>query len=252
MWLGLRPYGPIHELQQRLVQHRGAGALPDTVLLLEHEPVITLGRNARPENVLAEPDKLAARGVTVVSTGRGGDVTYHGPGQLVGYPILDLQPDRCDTRRYVGSLCEVMIRIAGQHGVAAGTVEGMIGVWADAAQPGRWTTERAARRLVKIGAVGVRLSRWISMHGFALNLHTDMRAYDAIIPCGIKSHGVASVASLTARPAAELAAGPIALASAPQLAAGLALEVSPVEDLSAVATDALEQALLGYGGPPLR
>jgi len=244
VWLGRRAYGPLHELQQRLVQHRGAGTLADTVLLLEHEPVITLGRNARAAHVLAAPAELAAAGVSVVSTGRGGDVTYHGPGQLVGYPILDLKPERGDTRRYVHALCEVMIRLARSCGVAAGTAEGLIGVWADAAQPGRWAGAAAARRLVKIGAVGVRLTRWISMHGFALNLHPDLRAYEAIIPCGITSHGVASVASLTARPAAELAVGPIALASAPQLAAGLDLEVPPVEDLSALPGAALEDALL--------
>lgn len=227
VWLGRRRYEPVHELQKELQQLRRDGVVGDVILLVEHEPVITLGRSAEASNILVAADGLAARGVDMVETGRGGDVTYHGPGQLVGYPILDLRPDRCDVRRYVRSLADTMIAIAGEYGVEAGCVDGMIGVWADAARPSQWAGMAWAERAVKIGAIGVRISRWVTMHGFALNLHTDLDAFSLIVPCGIRDHGVASVATLGGNPPPVT---DVALGAAPLLARGLDWPVASVED----------------------
>ena len=229
LWLGRRPYEPIHQLQQRLVEARAAGAVGDTVLLVEHEPVVTLGRNAAESNVLASAESLADAGIALAHTWRGGDVTYHGPGQLVCYPILNLKPDRCDVRRYVRALGEAMIRLAEPFGVAAGMVDGMVGVWADAEAPGCWRGAEHAARLTKIGAIGVRLVDWVSMHGFALNLCVDLSAYRWIVPCGIRQHPVGSLASLTG--SAPVVAE-VALGAAPVLSQALGLELERVEDVS--------------------
>src|SRR5688572_12842118 len=189
---------------ERLFSDRGSGRIGDTVLLLEHEPVITFGRGAHEENLLLPRDALKARGVELAATARGGDVTLHAPGQLVCYPIVDLSPDRCDVRRYVGDLRETMRRLAADYGVAGGEAEGLIGLWVDADRPGEWHGADQARRLAKLGAIGVRLSRWITMHGFAFNLTTDLSLYDLIVPCGISAHGVTSIEALTGRaPAPE-------------------------------------------------
>ncbi len=232
VWLGRRRYQPVHALQRELQRKRCAGDLDDVILLVEHEPVITLGRSAKVDNLLADAADLSARGIDVVETGRGGDVTYHGPGQLVGYPILDLRPDRCDVRRYVRSLAETMIVIASEYGVEAGCVDGMIGVWADAAEPTRWAGMPWAEQATKIGAIGVRISRWVTMHGFALNLHTDLAAFSLIVPCGIREHSVASVAQLGGDPPSV---ADVALAAAPLLERGLAWRVATVEDHSGCA-----------------
>ena len=184
--LGRVRYADGLDLQARLVRERRAGAIPDTLLLLEHDPVFTLGRNARRENLLLSEEALHERGFDVFETGRGGDVTYHGPGQVVGYPILDLSPDRQDVHRYVRDLEEVMIRTCADYGVEAGRVAGLTGVWVGAD---------------KIGAIGVRISRWVTSHGFAYNVSTDLAAFDLIVPCGIRGRGVTSLALLLGREA---------------------------------------------------
>ncbi|KYF75190.1 lipoate--protein ligase, partial [Sorangium cellulosum] len=229
VWIGRRRYAPIHDLQKQLVEARAEGRIGDTILLLEHDPVITLGPRANPENVLLDSRALNERDIDLVATGRGGDVTYHGPGQLVCYPLLDLRPDRCDVRRYVRSLAEVMILLAREHHVEAGVVDGMIGVWVDRAAPQEWGGAEWAREIAKLGAIGVRLSRWLTMHGFALNIAVDLKGFEMIVPCGIREHGVTSLHELTGR---SLTVAEVALASAPQLARGLDIEVGRVEDLS--------------------
>lgn len=178
--LGLVPYAAALDLQRHLVEERRAGRVPDTLLLLEHPHVITLGvklAEAR-SHVVAAPETLAAQGVEVVEAGRGGDVTYHGPGQLVAYPILDLRPDRQDVHRYVRDLEEAMIRLCAVYGVAADRVKGYSGAWVG---------DR------KIGAIGVRISRWITSHGLAFNVNTDLGLFDLIVPCGIADKGVTSL-----------------------------------------------------------
>ena len=146
--------------------------------------MFTLGRNARAENVLFPAERLRERGFDVYDTGRGGDVTYHGPGQVVGYPILDLSPDRRDVHRYVRDLEDVMIRTCASYGVEAGRIDGLTGTWV-----GR----------EKIGAIGVRISRWVTSHGFAFNVSTDLAAFDLIVPCGIRDKGVTSLERLLGR-----------------------------------------------------
>jgi lipoyl(octanoyl) transferase len=180
--LGLVPYGEALQLQKALVEERRAGRVPDLLLLLQHPAVITLGvrRDSR-LHVTASEGQLAMHGIEVHETGRGGDVTYHGPGQIVGYPILDLRPDRCDVHRYVRDLEKVMIRVCADYGVAAHRVEGLSGAWVG--------TE-------KIGAIGVRISRWITSHGFAFNVNTRLEDFQLIVPCGIANRGVTSLGKL--------------------------------------------------------
>lgn len=185
--LGVIGYGEGVELQQSLVEQRKAGSIPDQLLLLEHPPVITLGVKTRNDrgHIVASADSLARQGVEVFETGRGGDVTYHGPGQLVGYPIIDLKPDRCDVHRYVRDLEEVLIRTAAAFGIDAGRSPGLTGVWVGQD---------------KLAAIGVRISRWVTSHGFALNVTTDLSHFDFIIPCGIVGRGVTSIQRLLGRP----------------------------------------------------
>lgn len=243
VWIGRRRYGLIHDLQEKLVAARMEGRIGDTILLLEHAPVVTLGRNAQRDNILLTEERLAGRGIDLHQTGRGGDVTYHAPGQLVCYPILDLAPDRCDVRKYVRALAEVMILLLRDHGVEAGTVDGLIGVWADPSAPGVWGGDAWAGDIAKVGAIGVRLSRWITMHGFALNLSTDLAGFEVIVPCGIRDHGVTSVLALTGKAPSVRGA---AMGLAGHLARGLGLTVGPVEDREGDP----DHALLALAGAP--
>jgi lipoyl(octanoyl) transferase len=182
--LGLVEYADGLAAQKLLVSARAQGLIPDTLLLLEHPRVITLGRGADERNLLLGREVLAREGYEVYETDRGGDVTYHGPGQIVGYPILDLKPDRKDVRKYVASVEEVMIRAARAWGLEPERSQGRIGIWT---------------RAGKLGAIGVHISRWITSHGFALNVRTDLRDFAAIVPCGIAGAGVASLQSLLGR-----------------------------------------------------
>lgn len=182
--LGVVEYAAALELQQQLVEARRLGDIGDTLLLLEHPPVITLGARNRvgAAHVVASDEVLAKAGVAVHQTGRGGDVTYHGPGQLVGYPIFDLRPDRCDVHRYVRDVEEALILALAAFGIEGRRVNGLTGVWVG-----------PNRREAKIAAIGIRISRWISSHGFALNVATDLRPFQFIVPCGIADRGVTSI-----------------------------------------------------------
>jgi len=188
--LGVVDYSAGLDLQRELVEDRRAGRIGDTLLLLEHPPVITLGVKTRggTGNIVATSDELTAAGVSVHETGRGGDVTYHGPGQLVGYPILDLRPDRTDVHRYVRDLEEALILTLREFGISGVRVPGLTGVWVG--ETGRED---------KVAAIGVRISRWITSHGFALNVSPDLGHFDLIVPCGITDRGVTSVARLLDR-----------------------------------------------------
>ena len=191
--LGLVAYGEALAMQRALVEERRAGLVPDLLLLLQHPPVITLGvkADASRTNIVATADRLAELGVVVHEAGRGGDVTYHGPGQIVGYPILDLKPDRCDVHRYVRDVEEVMIRVCRDYGVEAGRIPGLTGTWLGPE---------------KIGAIGIRISRWITSHGFAFNVTTNLLHFELIVPCGIADRGVTSLERATGRavPIAEV------------------------------------------------
>ena len=183
-WLGRVDYSQGLLLQERAVECLRTGEGPERLLLLEHPHVVTLGRGADDTNILADPDQLEALSVEVFETGRGGDVTYHGPGQIVGYPIINLRPDRCDVHRYVRDIEEVLIRTVGEFGIAASRSAGLTGVWVGNE---------------KIGAIGVRIARWITSHGFALNVNTDLSYFGIIVPCGISGKGVTSIAHLLGR-----------------------------------------------------
>lgn len=188
--LGNIPYEDGLALQARLVEDRRSGAIPDTLLLLEHPPVITLGVKTRrgPNHIVASEETLAGAGVSVHETGRGGDVTYHGPGQLVGYPILDLAPDRKDVHVYVRDIEEVLIRTAAAFDIEAKRVPGLTGVWVG-----------PDGREEKLAAIGIRISRWITSHGFALNVSTNLDHFNLIVPCGIVDRQVTSLEKLLGR-----------------------------------------------------
>lgn len=184
-WLGRVPYTEGLRLQEELVAARRREETPDTLLLLEHPPVITLGRGADPANVRISKKTREAQGIELWETGRGGDVTFHGPGQLVGYPVIALVTGRRDAHRYLRDLEAALILTVAEFGVLATRLAGLTGIWAE----GR-----------KLGAIGVRISTgWITSHGFALNVNTDLGAFGAIIPCGIADRGVTSLAELTGR-----------------------------------------------------
>ena len=184
-YLGRTAYADALALQQSLHDARKRNEVPDTLLLLEHPHVITLGRAANPANILADEHTRAEQSVELFETGRGGDVTYHGPGQLVGYPIISLAPDRQDVRRYVRDIQEVLVRTAWDFGVEAEPRGGeYVGVWVGDE---------------KLAAIGIRISRWVTMHGFAFNVTTNLDYFNLIVPCGIPDHGVTSLAKILNR-----------------------------------------------------
>jgi lipoyl(octanoyl) transferase len=188
---GLQPYDRMHQLMQGLVAQRLAGRGRDTLLLVEHPKVITLGRGAKRSNLLMSEEQLYNAGFSLVETARGGDVTAHGPGQLVAYPIFDLAPDRADVRRYVRDLGDVMCSVCRAFGIHAVFSPEYIGAWVDDAAPREvrpWSEHSK-----KIGAIGVKLSRWVTMHGFALNITTDASVFAPIIPCGLVGRSVCSL-----------------------------------------------------------
>ncbi len=189
--LGLAAYGPVHRLQQALVERRRLDQVGDLALLLEHTPVITLGRRADPAHILASPEALAEQGIAVHQVERGGDVTYHGPGQLVAYPILRLRDHGLGASDYMHLLEEVVIATLADYGIAAGRRAGYIGVWVGHD---------------KLCALGVRVMRGVTMHGLALNVAPNMAHWAAIVPCGIRDGGVGSMAGLLgeAPPMAEV------------------------------------------------
>ena len=183
--LGLVDYAEGLRRQREKVAARKAGAIPDTLLLLEHPHVYTFGRNAKREHLLISNQHAATLGAQVFETDRGGDVTYHGPGQLVGYPILDLTRHRRDIAWYMRTLEEVFIEVAREYGIEAGRVPGAAGVWVGND---------------KLVAMGVHVSRWVTSHGFAFNVNTDLNYFGWIIPCGLRDKGVTSLAKLLGRP----------------------------------------------------
>lgn len=181
-WLGRVEYTDGLVLQERAVEELRDEFGPEQLLLLEHSNVFTLGRGADASNILADRDQLQLNSIDVHETGRGGDVTYHGPGQLVGYPIVNLKPDRCDVHRYVRDIEEVLIRTMAHYGIFGERIKGLTGVWV---------------RNEKVAAIGVRIARWITSHGFALNVNTDLNFFKMIVPCGISDKGVTSLSRLT-------------------------------------------------------
>jgi lipoyl(octanoyl) transferase len=214
--VGRLAYAAAHALQERLVEARKLGQVGDTLLLLEHPKVITLGRAAKRENVLLDAERLSAAGYELFETGRGGDVTFHGPGQLVAYPIVDLKPERADVRRYVSDLEETMIRVCADYGLSAGRVAGLNGTWMG---------------LAKVGAVGVRISRWVTMHGFALNVSTALEDFSAIVPCGIRGRSVTSLERELER---EVSMQEVETRAAQHLATLLEAELSFAEGIPAL------------------
>jgi lipoyl(octanoyl) transferase len=186
--LGLLEYARAWELQRQLVEQRKTGAIEDRLLLVEHPPVITLGRNAKKTNLLLPEQRYQEIGIDLQSTDRGGDVTYHGPGQVVGYPILDLREWKRDVVRYVRALEQVMIGAVSEFGIQADGVTGCTGVWVEGA---------------KLGAIGVHISRWVTSHGFALNVAPQMEHFGVIIPCGLHKPVVSMEQLLGQAPARE-------------------------------------------------
>ena len=184
-WLGSVGYAEALAMQERAVTSLRSGEDDEQLLLLEHPHVFTLGRAANSANILAGVDQLESLSIEVHETGRGGDVTYHGPGQLVGYPIINLKPDRCDVHRYVRDIEEVLIRSIADFGIAGERISGFTGVWVGNE---------------KVAAIGVRIARWITSHGFSLNVNTDLDYFQMIVPCGITDKGVTSLSRLLGQP----------------------------------------------------
>jgi|Deesub1362B_J571_1020462.scaffolds.fasta_scaffold02256_9 lipoate-protein ligase B len=187
-YLGEVPYGQAWKLQKRLQEARITGEIPHVLLLLQHPHTITIGKSGTPKHLRVQEAWLRNQGVELFETDRGGDITYHGPGQLVGYPILDLREIRRDINWYLRQLEEAIIRTLAEYGIKAGRTEGLTGVWVGDA---------------KIAAIGIRIRQWVTMHGFALNVRTDLRFFGYIVPCGIPDKGVCSMQEFAAHAAVE-------------------------------------------------
>ncbi len=223
--LGTVPYADALAMQHRVVEARKRGLLDNVLLLLEHPPVFTLGRNAHDSNILAAPEVLQAWGIEVFRVERGGDVTYHGPNQLVGYPILDLRQFRQDVGWFVASLQELLIRAVGDFGIQAKTVEKLVGVWVETSvdTPGGILMEE------KIAQIGARIESWITYHGFALNVDPNMEHFQLIVPCGISDKPVTSMARLLGHPVDMAMVRERVAARFAQVFEAELLEMSPAE-----------------------
>ena len=176
--LGTCPYGKAWDIQKELHAKRVAGEIPDTLILVEHPHVYTLGKNANAQHLIATQDYLKSKGIEIYNVDRGGDITYHGPGQLVGYPIFNLKHHKESVSWYVHTVEQILINLLALYGISAKRIEKLTGVWVG---------DR------KIAAIGMRVSKWVTMHGFALNVSTDLSLYDGIIPCGIVSKGITRI-----------------------------------------------------------
>ncbi len=210
--LGLVPYAAAYELQRRLVAARKTGEVPDVLLLCEHPHVITLGRNGKREHLRASDRLLRQMGVEFRPTDRGGDITYHGPGQIVGYPILNLAEIWRDVAWYLRQLEEAMIRATAEFGIAAGRIAGMTGVWVGTPVAPE-VPEVPEVNAEKLAAIGVHVSRWVTSHGFAYNVSTDLRYFDLIVPCGIAGKRATSLERLLGRAVSREEVAPRIVAS---------------------------------------
>jgi len=250
LYLGLVDYGDALRLQAEIVDLRYQGRVENVLLLLEHPPVLTLGRNAHRSNVLASDELLAKRGVTLHEINRGGDVTYHGPGQLIGYPIFDLrslsnaQGGRLGPVDFVRRIEEALIRLCGVFGVRAGRIAGLTGVWCGLADGSPLDESRdATKRGRKIGAIGIHVSRGITSHGFAFNVTTDLRDFTLINPCGITDRPVTSLEREVAQPAELPSLESIAHQAARQFGFVFDQQVLAVESLTALRAQAAAQVV---------
>jgi lipoyl(octanoyl) transferase len=246
LYLGRVEYGEGLRLQEQLAQLCAEGRIGNTLLLLEHEPVLTLGRNADRSNILATDELLAERGIRVHEISRGGDVTYHGPGQLVGYPIFNLRSlttprgNRMGPVDFVRGMEEALIRVCGLHGVRAGRIAGLTGVWC-AAGGGVLEDSNGGDGAKKIAAIGIHVSRGITSHGFAFNLRTRLEDFQLIVPCGIRDHEVTSLEREAAEPAALPTLETLAHEAARQFGKVFEQQVLAVESMEALRQRAEEK-----------
>jgi lipoyl(octanoyl) transferase len=250
LYLGRVEYDEGLRLQAEMAGLVAEGRAGNVLLLLEHPPVLTLGRNAKRENILASEEMLKRRGVTVHEINRGGDVTYHGPGQLVGYPIFDLHTLRTESGGRMGpvdfvrGMEEALIRLCGEFGVKAGRICGLTGVWCPAAGPADSSpSEGRSGKERKIGAIGIHVARGITSHGFAFNVTTEMKDFDLIIPCGIPDHAVTSLAREVENPEALPALEELAHLAAREFGRVFDEPVIDVESLAALRAQAAEEPM---------